>query len=46
MPTLQQASMIVDKTLERGRELDLKPLTLAVLDANGCLTELKRGDPA
>lgn len=33
MLTLEQASMIVDEALERGRELGLKPLTLAALDA-------------
>ena len=42
--TLAQASIIVDKALEKGRELGLKPLTLAVLDAGGHLTALKRED--
>jgi uncharacterized protein GlcG (DUF336 family) len=44
MLTLQQASIIVDKALEKGRELGLKPLTVAVLDAGGHLTALKRED--
>jgi uncharacterized protein GlcG (DUF336 family) len=42
--TLVQASTIVDKALEKGRELGLKPLTVAVLDAGGHLTALKRED--
>src|SRR6266480_2356855 len=42
--TLAQASIIVDKSLEKGRELGLKPLTVAVLDAGGHLTALKRED--
>jgi uncharacterized protein GlcG (DUF336 family) len=42
--TLEQASIIVDKALAKGRELGLKPLTVAVLDAGGHLTALKRED--
>src|SRR5260370_40533899 len=42
--TLEQASIIVDKALEKGRELGLKPLTVAVLDAGGHPTALKRED--
>src|SRR5207244_8351434 len=42
--TLVQASIIVDKALEKGRELGFKPLTVAVLDAGGHLTALKRED--
>ena len=42
--TLAQASIIVDKALEKGRELAFKPLTVAVLDAGGHLTALKRED--
>jgi len=42
--TLAQASIIVDKALEKGRELGLKPLTVAVLDAGGHFTALKRED--
>ena len=44
MLTLNQASIIVDKALEKGRELGFKPLTVAVLDAGGHLTALKRED--
>ena len=42
--TLAQATTIVDKALEKGRELGLQPLTVAVLDAGGHLTALKRED--
>ena len=42
--TLTQASIIVDKALEHGRSLKLKPLTVAVLDAGGHLVALKRED--
>jgi uncharacterized protein GlcG (DUF336 family) len=42
--TLAQASIIVDKALEKGRELRFKPLTVAVLDAGGQLKALKRED--
>src|ERR1051326_4345201 len=40
--TLDQASTIVDKALERGRELNLQPLTVVVLDAGGQLKAMKR----
>src|SRR5215470_16656883 len=42
--TLAQASIIVDKALEKGRELRLQPLTVVVLDAGGQLKALKRED--
>ena len=42
--TLAQASMIVDKALEKGRELKLHPLTVVVLDAGGHLVAMKRED--
>lgn len=42
--SLAQASTIVDKALEKGRELRLKPLTVTVLDAGGHLVALKRED--
>src|ERR1051325_9822074 len=42
--TLDQASTIVDKALEKGRELNLKPLTVVVLDAGGQLKAMKRED--
>jgi uncharacterized protein GlcG (DUF336 family) len=44
MPTLAQASTIIDKALEKGRELGLKPLTVVVLDAGGQLKAMKRED--
>ena len=42
--TLDQASTIVDKALEKGRELELHPLTVVVLDAGGHLVAMKRED--
>ena len=42
--TLQAASLIADKSLEKGRELGFAPLTVAVLDAGGQLKVLKRED--
>jgi uncharacterized protein GlcG (DUF336 family) len=42
--TLAQASIIVDQALARGRELDLAPLTVIVLDAGGQLKAAKRED--
>jgi uncharacterized protein GlcG (DUF336 family) len=42
--TLAQASVIVDKALERGHELALAPLTVVVLDAGGHLKAAKRED--
>jgi uncharacterized protein GlcG (DUF336 family) len=42
--TLQQASAVVDGALEKGREMGLAPLTVAVLDAGGHLSALKRED--
>ena len=42
--TLEAASLIVDKALEKGKELDFEPLTVAVLDAGGQVKVLKRGD--
>jgi uncharacterized protein GlcG (DUF336 family) len=42
--SLAQASIIVDKALEHGRHLKLKPLTVAVLDAGGHLVAVKRED--
>ena len=44
MLTLAQASTIVDKALEKGRELHLKPLTVVVLDAGGHMVAMKRED--
>lgn len=42
--TLDTASLIVDKALEKGREMGFVPLTVAVLDAGGQLKVLKRED--
>lgn len=42
--TLAQASVIIDKALEHGRQQKLKPLTVAVLDAAGVLKAFKRED--
>ncbi len=44
--TLEKASIIVDKTLERARELKIRPLCVAVLDEGGHLKALKREDEA
>jgi uncharacterized protein GlcG (DUF336 family) len=44
MLSLHQASMIVDKALEKGRELGFKPLIVVVLDAGGHLKAMKRED--
>jgi uncharacterized protein GlcG (DUF336 family) len=42
--TLAQASTIVDAALEKGAELGLAPLTVAVLDGGGHLVAFKRED--
>ena len=42
--TLAQASTIVDVALKKGRELNLKPLVVGVLDAGGHLVAYKRED--
>jgi len=44
MLDLVHASIIVDKALAHGRSLKLPPLTVAVLDAGGCLVSFKRED--
>jgi len=44
MIELARATVIVDKALAQGRTLGLPPLTVAVLDAGGCLVALKRED--
>jgi len=46
MLSLAQATKIVDIALNRARELNCKPLTVAVLDAGGHLIALKREDGA
>ena len=42
--TLAQASIIVDKALEKAHELKLQPLTVVVLDAGGHMVAMKRED--
>jgi uncharacterized protein GlcG (DUF336 family) len=42
--SLQQAEGIVDSGLDRAREMGLKSLTIAVLDAGGHLVAFKRQD--
>jgi uncharacterized protein GlcG (DUF336 family) len=42
--TLDKASLIVDKALEKRKEMGFVPLTVAVLDAGGQLRVLKRED--
>jgi len=44
--TLDQAEAVIDAAFEKGRELGLKPLTVAALDAGGHLIALKRQDGA
>jgi uncharacterized protein GlcG (DUF336 family) len=44
MIDLTHATTIVDQALEHGRRLGLPPLTVAVLDAAGCLVAFKRED--
>jgi len=42
--TLDTASLIVDKALEKRKEMGFVPLTVAVLDAGGQIKVLKRED--
>lgn len=44
MLTLTQAQTIVAETLKKGREKTMKPLTVAVLDARGCLVAFAMED--
>ena len=44
MLTLSQASSIVDHALAYARAHDLAPMTIAALDARGCLVALKMED--
>ncbi len=44
--TLKRARTIVRKALEKGRELDLKPLAVVVLDAGGHVKAFEREDGA
>jgi uncharacterized protein GlcG (DUF336 family) len=42
--TLKQAEEIIDGAIAEGRKHNFMPLTVAVLDAGGCLVSLKRED--
>ena len=42
--TLAQASIIVDTALQKAREINCAPLTVAVLDSGGHLVAFKRED--
>ena len=44
--TLDQANMIIAASLAHGREIGLKPLSIAVLDAGGHLLAFQRQDGA
>jgi uncharacterized protein GlcG (DUF336 family) len=44
--TLEKASIICDKALEKAREMKIRPLCVAVLDDGGNLKTLKREDGA
>ncbi|MGA9408885.1 MAG: heme-binding protein [Roseobacter sp.] len=44
--SLRKARTIVRKTLEKGREMDLKPLSVVVLDAGGHVKAFEREDGA
>src|SRR5258708_5164920 len=42
--TLAQAVQIADGALAKARQLDCKPMTVAIVDDGGCLVVLKRED--
>ena len=42
--TLEQADIIIEKSIEIRHQLGLAPLTVAVLDAGGHLVAFKRED--
>lgn len=44
--SLRKARTIIRKTLEKGREMDLKPLSVVVLDAGGHVLAFEREDGA
>ncbi len=44
--TLSEARSIISKTLEHGREMNFKPLSVCVLDAGGHLKAFERDDGA
>lgn len=44
--SLRKARTIIRKTLEKGREMELKPLSVVVLDAGGHVIAFEREDDA
>lgn len=44
--TLRKARTIIRKALDKGKELDLKPLSVVVLDAGGHVIAFERSDGA
>lgn len=46
MLNLRKARTIIRKAVERGREIDLKPLSVVVLDAGGHVIAFEREDGA
>jgi uncharacterized protein GlcG (DUF336 family) len=44
MISLSDASRVVDHALKSAREMNLPPMTVAVLDARGCLVSFKMED--
>ena len=44
--SLRRARTIIRKAIEKGRELDLKPLSVVVLDAGGHVQAFEREDGA
>ncbi len=44
--TLRKARTLIRKTLDKGRELDLKPLSVVVLDTGGHVKAFEREDGA
>jgi uncharacterized protein GlcG (DUF336 family) len=46
MINLRKVRVLIRKTLEKGRELDLKPLSVVVLDAGGHVQAFEREDGA
>ncbi|MEM9434478.1 MAG: heme-binding protein [Pseudomonadota bacterium] len=44
--SLRKARTIIRKTMEKGREMDMKPLSIVVLDAGGNVKAFEREDGA
>ncbi len=44
--TLQQANAIINKAIEKGREMKVKPLGIVVIDASGHMVAAQREDNA